>query len=355
MDKWNIDDGVAEPAPPDQAAQPQYVVPEDRRPDDDLEDMESVIGDDDQPDDMSVASNNSAERNALLRDLFGDDSDEEEEVQEQLDAEQIEAIAAEADIHGAQPPAEDDRIPGEYGRGRRNRKPDGYYSQLVGSSRLAGARQAASDSIYGLKISVNEGLKKFGFDAVMAVVKEIKQMVDGEVFQGVDAKKLSAEEWKTVISSMLFLKEKYSAEGVFQKLKGRLVAGGHQQIKEMYGDNSAPTVATQTVFMVAAIAAVEGRAVAAVDVPGAFLKAEVSGDDPPIYMKLDRFLTAVLVKIDSSYSQYVRSDGTCVVKLQKTLYGTIQAASAWYNKDLQSTRRTYAVSTGQKQMGNRLQ
>lgn len=336
LDKWKIGDGVAEPAPPDRAVLPEFVLPADQRPDEDLIDLESE-DDGDRSDTDSVASNvsNREDREALLRDLFGeDDSDEEEEsaAQAELDAEQVAAIAAEADIPGIQQPEEGAEIAGEYGRGHRRRMPDGYYSQLAGSSRLAGARQAASDSVYGLKISVNEGVKKFGFDAVLAVVKEIKQMVDGEVFDGVVASTLSADEWKTVISSMLFLKEKYSAEGVFQKLKARLVAGGHQQIKEMYGDNSAPTVATQTVFMVAAIAAVEGRAVAAVDVPGAFLKASVSEDEPPILMKLDRFLTAVLVKLDNSYAQYVRSDGTCVVRLKKTLYGTIQAASAWYQK-----------------------
>ena len=338
LDKWKIGDGVAEPAPPSRAVLPEFVLPADQRPDEDLIDFESEDdGDRSDTESDSVGSNvsNREDRETLLRDIFGeDDSDEEEEsaAQAELDAEQVAAIAAEADIPGIQQPEEGAEIAGEYGRGQRRRMPDGYYSQLAGSSRLAGARQAASDSVYGLKISVNEGVKKFGFDAILAVVKEIKQMVDGEVFDGVVASTLTAEKWKTVISSMIFLKEKYSAEGTFQKLKARLVAGGHQQDKQVYGEHSAPTVATQTVFMVAAIAAVEGRAVAAVDVPGAFLKASVSEDEPPILMKLDRFLTAVLVKLDNSYAQYVRSDGTCVVRLKKTLYGTIQAARAWYDK-----------------------
>ena len=333
LDKWNIADGVAEPAPADPVILPEFVLPADQRPDDDLMDLQSVDEDADHSDTESVVSNGQ-DRSALLRDIFGDDSDEENEGQAELDVEQVAAIAAEADIPNIQLPAGevDADIPGEYGRGHRRRMPDGYYSQLTGASRLAGARTAASESIYGLKITINEGVKKFGFDAVMAVVKEVKQMVDGEVFDGVEASTLSADEWKTVISSMLFLKEKYSAEGIFQKLKARLVAGGHQQSKEMYGDSSAPTVATQTVFMVAAIAAVEGRVVAAVDVPGAFLKADVPGTDPPVFMKLDKFLTSVLVKLDASYLQFVRSDGTCIVRLKKTLYGTIQAAAAWYQK-----------------------
>jgi Reverse transcriptase (RNA-dependent DNA polymerase) len=327
LDKWNIGEGAAEPALLDQAVAPEFVIPADQRPDEDLIDLESV---DDDSDTGSVASNKSqVERNALIDDIFGEDSDEEEELV--LDADQVAAIAAEADgghLAGEQGLAGER----EYGRGQRRRMPDGFYSRLTGSSRFAGERTSASDAIYGLKISVNEAVNKFGYEAVLSIVKEIKQMVDGEVFDGVDAATLTADDWRTVISSMLFLKEKYTAEGIFQKLKARLVAGGHQQEREMYGDSNAPTVATQTVFMVAAIAAVEGRAVAAVDVPGAFLKASVPDTDPPIYMKLDKFLTAVLVKLDNNYLQYVRKDGTCIVKLNKTLYGTIQAAKAWYDK-----------------------
>ena len=145
------------------------------------------------------------------------------------------------------------------------------------------------ESVYGMKLSVNKGIELFGFEAILSIVKEVKQMLDQEVWVGQEPEELTSEDWKTVISSMIFLKEKFTAEGLFQKLKARLVAGGHQQKKELFEEKSAPTIATQSVFMVAAIAAVEGRAVAAVDVPGAFLKAAVSDNDPPVWMKLDRF------------------------------------------------------------------
>jgi hypothetical protein len=35
---------------------------------------------------------------------------------------------------------------------------------------------------------------------------------------------------RTIISSSCFLKEKFNAEGLFDKLKARLVAGGHRKI-----------------------------------------------------------------------------------------------------------------------------
>ena len=55
----------------------------------------------------------------------------------------------------------------------------------------------------------------------------------------------------------MFLKDKYTADGKFDKLKSRLVAGGHLQDKSIYDNGSSPTVSTTSVFIVAAIAASE--------------------------------------------------------------------------------------------------
>ena len=72
----------------------------------------------------------------------------------------------------------------------------------------------------------------------------------------------------------MFVKEKFTASGAFDKIKSRLVAGGHRQDARLYKDKaSAPTVSTCCVFAIATLAHVEGRAVATVDVPGAYLNA----------------------------------------------------------------------------------
>jgi hypothetical protein len=64
----------------------------------------------------------------------------------------------------------------------------------------------------------------------------------------------------------MFLKDKYLALGAFQKFKARLVAGGDQQDRTMYEDLSVPTAATANVFAMAALAALERRTVATVDI-----------------------------------------------------------------------------------------
>lgn len=332
---WNIkdlDDGDVQPVMPGE----EFIMPHDQQFGGDL--MPDLVDDDldeidEESDDNSIRSEpmNEQDRQKLLHDIFGDDSDDEIEENQLGEQDEMVGIAGEQELPGEPPPVE--QVPEEriYGRGHRVPVPNRYYSRMATAERLTRIDDHI-DSVHGLKLSVNKGIEMFGFEAILSIVKEVKQMLDQEVWIGQHADDLSDADWKTVISSMIFLKEKFTAEGLFQKLKARLVAGGHQQKKELFEEKSAPTIATQSVFMVAAIAAVEGRAVAAVDVPGAFLKASVPDGDPPIWMKLDRFLTAVLVKLDSSYAQFVRKDGTCIVKLKKTLYGTIQAAKAWYDK-----------------------
>jgi hypothetical protein len=329
---WNVSDSDNSQAQPIIPAE-EFILPEDQQLGADLdglwreEDILDDLNDDEDNNSVRSAPMNEQERQQLLNDIFGEDSDDENDLDEQNE---LHGIAGEQDIPGEQQPPE---APAErlYGRGHRASVPNRYYSRMATAERMTRINDRI-ESVYGMKLSVNKGIELFGFEAILSIVKEVKQMLDQEVWVGQEPEELTSEDWKTVISSMIFLKEKFTAEGLFQKLKARLVAGGHQQKKELFEEKSAPTIATQSVFMVAAIAAVEGRAVAAVDVPGAFLKAAVSDNDPPVWMKLDRFLTAILVKLDSSYSKFVRKDGTCIVKLRKTLYGTIQAAKAWYDK-----------------------
>jgi hypothetical protein len=85
--------------------------------------------------------------------------------------------------------------------------------------------------------------------------------------------------------------------------------------------------------MVAALAAREGRAVAHVDFPGAYLNAEMP-DDPEkeVLMRLNRYESMVLCKIDPSYEKLMDSKGRITVKLKRALYGCVESARLWYEK-----------------------
>jgi hypothetical protein len=156
-------------------------------------------------------------------------------------------------------------------------------------------------------------------------------MPDKNVFTPQDPKKLTKAQLRKVIMSSMFLKEKFLSTGDFEKLKSRLVAGGHQQDKDSYGDISSPTVATSAAFMVASLAALERRHVVTVDIAGAYLNADMTGQE--VLMKLDQTMSA---KIRPDYKPFLTADGTMIVRLNKALYGCIESAKLWY-EDLLST------------------
>jgi len=130
----------------------------------------------------------------------------------------------------------------------------------------------------------------------------------------------------------MFLKEKYRADGSFEKVKARLVAGGRQQDRTVYGDKvSSPIVAISSVFMIAVIAAAERRVVTTVDIPVAYLYA-IMPDDCEDLMRLNKYLSNIIVQLDDRYSNYMNNDGSIIVKLDKALYGCVQSSKLWYDQ-----------------------
>ena len=183
---------------------------------------------------------------------------------------------------------------------------------------------------YTYHTSISQCIKKVGPRVTNeAVKKEMSQMLSKGVWEPVFARDLTEEDRKSIIVSRLFLKEKVKANGEFEKLKARLVAGGHQQDRTVYEKKhtSSPTIATTSVMLIAAIAAEEKREVVTMDIGGAYLHADMKKD---VYMRLPKELSDVLVKLDDSYKKYVNSAGQIVVKLLKALYGCVESAKLWY-------------------------
>ena len=304
----------------------------------------------------------------LMKEIFGVDSDSEEEdnqqqqhgvqpevnqqqqqgvqpdLEEEVDQQQQQGVQPQVNQQqqqGVQPEAE---IPPDGIRRypqRENRRPPQKFTNFTTIARLRlkyTDRQYYADQFFdkrfGLNVTVNEGIKKLGAEAVLAVVKEMAQMIDPNktVLEGVKAEDLSPEDLKRLITSHVFLKEKFNAAGFFEKLKARLVAGGHLQDRTVYNKASSPTVSTSAVFIVSTIAAAERRAVAVIDFPGAFLNSLMPQDRPQVYMKLNKYLTNVLVHLDNTFKQFIRKDGTSIVRLNRALYGCIESARLWYEQ-----------------------
>ena len=89
------------------------------------------------------------------------------------------------------------------------------------------------------------------------------------------AKGLSAQERQEALAFLMFLKRKKTGQ-----VKGRGCANGRKQ--RVYSDKdeaTSPTIATEAVFLMAVIDAMEGRCVAVMDVPVAFLQADMPEDE----------------------------------------------------------------------------
>ena len=178
-------------------------------------------------------------------------------------------------------------------------------------------------------ISVKKGIDQFGQPARDAVIAELEQLFKTKAaLKPVHRSDLSECDRKNVIRSFMFLKAKYDAMGVFEKIKARLVANGAQQTAYSKVETASPTVAIESVMTVLSIAAKEKRRIATVDIGGAYLNAEMTGE--PVFIELDAELAVILTAKFPDVKQYVDSQGKIVARLDKALYGCVQSALLWY-------------------------
>ena len=179
---------------------------------------------------------------------------------------------------------------------------------------------------YGFRISIKKALQNWRDPALQAIIKEMMQMLDKDVFDAVDRDKLTKQQRKEIIRSFMFLKEKFKADGSFEKLKARLVAMGNMCDGTVL-QVSSPTASLQAVLMVAGIAAREGRKVRTADVPGAYLNAEMLID---LLMDVEPLLAAILVHLRPSFASHINDDGSLTVKVKKAMYGHPHSAKRWF-------------------------
>jgi hypothetical protein len=121
------------------------------------------------------------------------------------------------------------------------------------------------------QMSMKRGLKEFGDDGVAAVKSEMLQLHDRKVMAPKHATDLTPSQKREALAYLMFLKRKRCG-----KVKGRGCADGRKQRAYTAREDAAsPTVATESVFLTAVIDALEGRDVAVIDVPGAFMQADM--------------------------------------------------------------------------------
>ena len=188
-------------------------------------------------------------------------------------------------------------------------------------------------------MSCSAALTKHGDTALKSIQEEMFQFIDRGAFLPVRWGEMTFEQRKRIIPSMMFLKEKYTPEGDFERLKARLVARGDKQDRDLYTDDvSASTASSMSTFAVIAIAAHENRKVLIGDIPGAFLHADMKIDGEEVFLTIEPVLADMLTKkYPDMFKGYLnKNSGNLTVKLLRAVYGTIEAAKLWLD-DLTAT------------------
>jgi hypothetical protein len=176
--------------------------------------------------------------------------------------------------------------------------------------------------------SMNAGIKKFGDRGTEAVRKELQQLHDRQVMVPKHRHELTELERSRSLGYLMFLKEKSDGS-----IKGRGCADGRPQRAYIPKEDAAsPTVRNESTMLTATIDARERRDVATVDLPGAFMQADM---DDVVHMRLTGAMVQILGEIDATYSKFVcieKGKQVIYVQLAKALYGTLKAAMLFWRK-----------------------
>ena len=204
---------------------------------------------------------------------------------------------------------------------------------------VAGRRMSSKQRLNHRTTQVNIGnynithaacVKKYGArQSMRAQYKEINALYENGTFEGIMPKDLTGSQKRKIIRSFIILKEKFNAEGGYEKLKARLVANGAQMDPSTHTDLSSPTVSLTFLLMEVVMAARERRKVATMDVGNAFVKATMDGEEE-VFVNLDQISAALLIQIDPTFERFLNERMEMTVLLKKALYGCLQSARLWF-------------------------
>ena len=215
----------------------------------------------------------------------------------------------------------------------RNKNPRYYNDDMVNTSISTEEEEKVMATVlhytFAQNYSLNKGLKIFGKRGEEATTKELKQLHEMDAFIPLNPSTLTQEQKERAIASLIFLTEKRDGT-----IKARQCADGRKQRKYTdKSDSASPTVSNEAIFITCAIDAKEGRDVAIIDLPGAFLHA-TNDEDVTMSMK-GRLAEMMGMLAPQTYRKYIsveKGQQTLYVKVHKALYGMLRSALLFYRK-----------------------
>jgi hypothetical protein len=171
--------------------------------------------------------------------------------------------------------------------------------------------------------NLKRGLKEFGKDGLVALGKEVEQLCTRKVSKPVNGEDFTREQKRASLRHLMFLTKKRCGQ-----IKARGCADGRKQRETTNKeDAAAPTVSIEAVMLSSTIDAFEGRGAAMVDMPGAFMQADI---DEVAHVKFEGEIAEMLVRMDPGpHRKYIKDENgktVLYVELLKALCGTLKAA-----------------------------
>lgn len=154
------------------------------------------------------------------------------------------------------------------------------------------------------------------------LVSEINQHIENGTYQHIEKSQIGDS---YVIPSIAVAAKKRD-----NTIKVRLVANGAKQNTDSltFEDISSPTLKTQSLMILLAIAVTKSLNVSAYDIKGAYLKAKIKSDKD-IVIRFNKEITSVMREIDSTIP--TDTQGASYAVLRKALYGLRQSGKLFYS------------------------
>ena len=137
---------------------------------------------------------------------------------------------------------------------------------------------------------------------------------------------------KKIIGCKGFYKEVFDLRtGVMKKLKFRIVPQGHLLDRSLYEpkETTSPTVSMESIFACINIAAYENRKGFTMDIPGAYLNADLKDKH---VVRFPRDLAAEYILLYPAFTNFLQEDGTLLMLIEKALYGLVESSALWYEE-----------------------
>ena len=192
--------------------------------------------------------------------------------------------------------------------------------------------EAMSNVISQDNMSINKALKSFTEEEVNnSVLKEIDNIKKYNTWTHVTPEQVyhdQKNENACIIPSLIFLKAKYK-NGVFEKLKSRICAGGHKQTEDSFTKMPSGTIDFSTLMIILSMNKLKKSDIYTTDIPSAYLNSDLK---ELIYMRLTKELSNIFINNDNNLKNYLDENGCLYVKLNKSLYGLKQSGYNWNKK-----------------------